>query len=166
MQTETLDNNNFKRILLDSSLQGVNRLFVMGFDNTENGANAITRNSYNRYFLPRVDIKKYNVLIDGRNFYDQSINDKLRKYDEVRKITSGKGDDYATGYLLDYAYYKNHYKLIACNLKQQKELDSDPRSTQQLEFTYILGTDSQIFTVLEKEKETNLEFSKGAVKVL
>ena len=168
--TQAQNDNSFKRSLLDSSFQGVNRFFVMGFNAINNDLNEVKRDSHRKYFLPRVDIKNYNVLIDGRNFYDQNINDELRKYDEVRKISSGKGDDYTTGCLLDYHYYKNHYKLIVCNLKHPKILDSDPRAVQQLEFTYMLdntnNNTAQIFTVLEKENETVLEFGKGTVKVL
>ena len=66
----------------------------MAFNNTENDANRVERNSHGKYFLPRVNITKYNVLIDERNFYDQPISDELTKYDEVRKITTSKGDDY------------------------------------------------------------------------
>ena len=69
-------------------------------------ANRVIRNSYRKYFVPRVDIISYNVLIDGRNFYDQPINDSIRKYDEIRKIATEKGDNYATGCLLDYDYFK------------------------------------------------------------
>ena len=87
------DDNNLKRILLDSSLQGVNRLFLMSFDNT-NGNNKIEMNSHRKYVLPRINLTKFNVLIDGRNFYDQPISDKIRKYDELRKITTGKEDYY------------------------------------------------------------------------
>ena len=83
-------------------------LFVLAFDNTENGANQVERNSHLKYFLPRIKITKYNVLIDGRNFYDQPISDEIRKYDELRKVTTGKGDDYTTGYLLDYKHFKDH----------------------------------------------------------
>ena len=78
------------------------------------------RNSYRKYFLPRVDITGYNVLIDGRKFYDQPISDQIRKYNEVRKIATGKGDDYATGCLLDYKYFKENYQLIADDLSKQK----------------------------------------------
>ena len=99
--------------MLNSSFQGVSRLFVIGLNAINNDANEVKRDSHRKYFLARIDIKKYNILIDGRNFYDQPINDELRKYDEVKKIASGKGDDYTTDCLLDYAYYKNHYKLIA-----------------------------------------------------
>ena len=72
---------------LDASFQGVNRLFVLGFNE---GNNDPTRNGYRKYYLPRVDVTKYNVLIDGRNFYDKPINDKIRQYDEIRKIATGK----------------------------------------------------------------------------
>ena len=125
-----LENNNLKRILLDLSFQGVHPLFVLAFDNTENSNNRVERNTHQKNFLPRVNIAKYNVLIDRRNFYDQLISDQIRKYDELRKITTGKDDDYTTGCLLDYQHFKENYQLIACNLSQQKELDADPRSIQ------------------------------------
>ena len=84
----------------------MNRLFVFAFDNTENGNHKVERDSHRKYFLPSVDITKYNVLIDGRNFYDQPINDQIKKYDGIRKIATAKGDNYATGCLLDYQYYQ------------------------------------------------------------
>ena len=67
------------------------QMFVLVFDNTNNGNKKVGRDSYRKYFLPRVNITNYNVLIDGRNFYDQPINDQIKKYDEVRKITTGQG---------------------------------------------------------------------------
>ena len=62
----------------------------------------------------------YNVLIDGRNFYDQTINDMIKQYDEIRKIATGQGDDYTTGCLLDYQHFKDHYNLIAIDLSKKK----------------------------------------------
>ena len=134
--------------------------------NTNNGDNKVERDRHRKYFLPRVDITNYNVLIDGRSFYDQSINDQIKKYDEIRKIATGKGDDYTTGCLLDYQYFKDHYQLIAFDLSKQKELDADLRAIQQIGFYGMLNTNSQVFTVLEKSKETILEFYKGTAKVL
>ena len=68
------------------------------------------------------------MLIDGRNFYDQPINDQIKKYDEIRKIATGKGDDYTSGCLLDYQYFRDHYQLISVDLGKQKELYADPRT--------------------------------------
>ena len=77
----------------------------------------------------------------------------------------GKGEHYTTGSLLDYDYFKKYYKLVAVDLSKQKELDADPRAVQQIEFKYMLETNSTIYWVLEKSKETALEFYKGTVKV-
>ena len=106
------------------------------------------------------------MLIDGRNFYDQPINDSIRKYDEIRKIATGKGDNYANGCLLDYDYFKKNYQLIAIDLSKQRELDADPRAIQQIEFIGMLKTRLNVFTILEKSKETILEFYKGTAKVM
>ena len=91
----------FTKLSLDPSFQGVNRLFVLAFNNTTNNdntgtANRVKKDSHRKYFLPRVENTDYNVSIDGRNFYDQAIKDQIRKYDEIRKIATGKGDDYTT----------------------------------------------------------------------
>ena len=75
---------------LDASIQGVNRLFVFPYIKS---ANSTTENSYDKCFLPRLKIDNYNIEIDGRNFYDQPINDSIKQYDEIRKISIGPGDD-------------------------------------------------------------------------
>ena len=67
------------------------------------------------------------MKIDGRNFYDQAINDIIKQYDEVKKVSTEQGDDYTTGCLLGFAYFKNNYKLIAADLSKQKALDADSR---------------------------------------
>ena len=144
----------------------MNRLFVLAFNNTENDNKKVESDSHRKYFLPRVDITNYNVLIDGTNFYDQPINDQIKKYDEIRKIATGKGDHYTTGCLLDYQYFKDHYQLITVGLSKEKELDVDARAIQQIELCGKLGTDSQVCTLLEKSKETVLKFYKGTTKVL
>ena len=121
------------------SFQGVNRMFVLALGNTNNGANRVERNSLRKYFLSRVDITNYNVLIDGTNFYDQPISDQIKKYDEIRKIATRKGNDYTTGCLLDYQYFKDHYQLIAVDLSTQEE-NAHPRAIQQIEFYRKLET--------------------------
>ena len=141
----------------------MDRLFVFAINN---GANRVERDSHRKYFLPRVNITNYNVLIDGRNFYDQPINNQIKKYDKVRKVMTRKGDDYTNGSLLDYYDLLKHYQSIAVDLSKQKELDADPRAIQQIAFYGKLGTNSQVCTVLGKSKETVLEFYKGIAKVL
>ena len=134
------------------------------------GDNFTTENSYDKYFLPRLKIDNYNIEIDGRNFYDQAVNDSIKRYDEIRKISTGQGDDYTTGCLLDFAYFENNYRLIAVDLSKQKALDADPRAIQQIVFQGVVGGDAgtkiRLYTILEKSKETMLEFSKGKAKVL
>ena len=152
---ENVDATVFKYI----NLEGVNRLF-MAYNRANNQA---TRNGQQKYYLPRIDLNKYNV--DGRNFYDNPIESDIEKYRELKKVMIGKGEDYTTGSLLDYNYFDKHYKLVAVDLSKQKELDADPRAIQQIEFKYMLGTNSTIYWVLEKSIETILEFYKGTVKV-
>ena len=117
-------------------------MFVLAFNNNVN------KNSYRKYFLPRVDITDYIVSIDGRNFYDQPINDQIRKYDKIRKIATGKGDDYTPECLLDCKYFKENYQLIAIGLSKQKDLDAGPRAIQQIDFRGMLNVNAQICTVL------------------
>ena len=157
--------------LLNASFQGVRRLFVLAYVVTAGAANdeaSIKENK--KYFLRRGEIKNYNVLIGERNFNDQSINDSIKQFDEVRKVSTGQGDDYTTGCLLDYAYLKDNYKLIAVDLSKEKALDADPRAIQQTVFQGVVGGDDntkiRLYTILEQSKETVLEFYKGTAKVL
>ena len=155
--------------MFDSSYQGVKRLFVLAYYNAE-GNNQVSINSSKKYFLPRVKIENYNIEIDVRNFYDQSTNDSIKQYHEVRKISTGQGDDYTTGCLLDFAYFEKNYRLIAADLSKQKALDADSRAIQQIIFTgKIKSTEANtrviIYYILEQSKETMLQFSKGTTKV-
>ena len=114
--------------------------------------------SYKKYFLPRIKTDKYNIEIDGRNFYDQPVTDLIKQYDEVRKISTGQGDDYTTGCLLDFDYFEKNYKIIAADLSKQKALDADSRAIQQIIFTgeiksTVENTRVIIFYLLEKSKE-------------
>ena len=97
--------------------------------------NVTNKDSYRKYFLPNPKIKNYNIEIDGRNFYDQSINDLIKQYDEVRKISTGQSDYYTTSCLLDFAYSQKNYKLIVADLSKQKVLDANPKAIQLIIFT-------------------------------
>ena len=91
--------------------------------------------SHKQYYLPTKVIKDYNVIVYGRNFFDQPIKDDLKTYDNFRKIATGQGHNFTTGCLLGYLYFKKHYKLIAIGLIKQQKLDADPKATQQINFT-------------------------------
>ena len=109
---------------------------------TDNGAKKVEWNSYTKHFLVGVKITDYSVLIDGTNLYDHPMNDEIKKYDEIRKAATRPGEDYATGCLLDYQYFKNHYQLIPVDLTKQKELDAYSKAVQQIEFYGILDNNS------------------------
>ena len=81
------------------------KLLSEGFKRPIYWNNQVSIDSFRKYFLPRVKIENYNTKIDGRNFWDQAINDSIKQYDEIRKIPTGQGDDYTTGCLLDFAYF-------------------------------------------------------------
>ena len=107
-------------------------------------------------------------MIDCKNLLDQPMNSNLKTYENIRKIATGQGDDYTTGCLLDYSYFKDHYKMIAIDLSKQQALDADPRAIQQINFTANLDRagNTTMFFIIEEAKETVFEFSQGTVKVL
>ena len=107
-------------------------------------------------------------MIDGKSVFDQPINNMIKTYDNIRKITIGQRGDYTTGCLLDYTYLKKYYKMIAIDLSKQQALDADPKAIQQINFTANLdrGGSIRFYFILEEAKETIFEFSQGTVNVL
>ena len=107
------------------------------------------------------------MLINGENFFDQPIKDIKVTYKNIRKIATGKRDDYTTGYLLDYIYFRDNYKMIAADLSRQQALDAHPRAIQ-INFTANLDIagNTRVYFILEESKETKHNFAQGTVKVL
>ena len=142
--------------LIEANLQGVKRLFVLAFENDEQ------RISNKRYYIPNVEIKDYNVMIDGKNFFDQPVKNDKVTYENIRKITTGQGDDYTTGCLLDYTYFKKYYKMIVVDLNKQQALDADPKAIQQINFTANLDRAGNkiIYFILEEAKQRLLKERK------
>ena len=165
ISNKTYNAKNYIRELLDASYQGVKRLFVLAFDNTA-GDNRVAANSHRRYFPPNVKIENCKIEIDERNFYDQSINDLIKQYDEVRKISAGQGDDYTTDSLLDFAYFEKNCRLIAVNWSKEKALDADPWAIQQIVFTGKASQNVIVYNILKQWKERIPQFSKGTKNVL
>ena len=114
---EDADANVFKYINLDPSFPGVNRSFIMAYNRATDQP---TRNGQQKYYLPRIDLKKYNVLIDGRNFYDNPSESDNEKYRELQKVMIRKGEDYTKGSSLDFNYFKKYYKLVAVDLSKHR----------------------------------------------
>ena len=107
-------------------------------------------------------------MIDGKSFFDQPVRNDNVTYENIRKIAIGQGDDYTTGCLLDYTYFKQYYKMIAIDLSKQQALDADPRAIRQINFTANLNRagDTRFYFISEEAKETIFKFSQGTVKVL
>ena len=125
------------------------------------------RISNKRYYIPNVEIKDYNVMIDGKNVFDQPVKNNKVTYESIRQIATAQGDDYTTGWL-NYIYFKNYCKVIAVDLSKQQALDADPKAIQQINFTVNLDRawNTRFDFIPEKAKETVFEFSQGTIKVL
>ena len=107
-------------------------------------------------------------MIDGKNFFDKPVKNDRVTNENIRKIATGQGDDYTTGCLLEYIYFKYYYKTIAVDLSQQQELDADPKAIKQINFTANLNRAkrTRFCFIFEEVKETVFEFLQGNVKVL
>ena len=118
--------------------------------------------SFSRCYVPNVEIKDFNVLIDGKSFFDLPVKNGKEAYKKV--IEMSKNNDYTTGNLLDFAYFKEHYKLIAIDLSKQTKW-KDP---QQINFIRKLENQAHgatIFSIIEKSEETTFEFLQNSVKM-
>ena len=144
--------------LIDPTFTKVNRLFILSFENEEN------RTSFSKYYVPKVEIKDFNVLIDGKSFFDVPVKNKEEAYEKIMSIS--KNNDYTTGNLLDYEYFSKHYKLIAIDLSKQIELEN-PDLRQQINFIGKLEDDeATMFFIIEKSEETTFEFLQNSVSII
>ena len=111
----------------------MNRLFVLFFEKEDN------RRPHSENYLPKVEIKDYSVMVDGKNLFEEAINNYFKTYENIRKTATGQWDDYTTGCLLDYPYFKETYEMIEIDLSKQQALDIHPRAIQQINFTANLN---------------------------
>ena len=136
--------NNNLNYLIDPTFTNVNRLFVLTFENEDD------RTSFSKYYVPKVEIKDCNVLIDGKPFFQIPVKNKEEAYEAI--IEMSKYNDYTTGNLLDYEYFKDHYKLIAIDLSKEIELEN-PHLKQQINFTGRLEeNNATMFFIIEKKE--------------
>ena len=153
---ELLPQNPNLNHLVEPNFQGVNRLFVLAFEDYAQ------RTGNKRYYISNVEIKDYNVLIiDGKNFIAHPVKINKVTYENIRKIITSQGHDYTTGCLLEYIYFKNYYKMIAVDFSKQA-LDANPKAIQQINFTANLDRagNTRIYFILKEVEETVLDFSK------
>ena len=150
MTTEAANNNN-SNILVDPTFTNVNRLFVLAYQNTDD------RQSISNFYLPKVMAKVYNVIIDKLAFFDLHIKTEEEAYDKIIDIS--RNNEYATGNLLDYDYFRKHYKLIATDLIKQQVLQENEDLFQEINFIGRLENAANVFIIIEKKENTILEFS-------
>ena len=145
--------------MIDPRLNKVNRLFFLSFESEED------RTSFSNYYTPKVDIIDFNVLIDGKRFFDLPIKNKEESYEEI--IEMSKNNVYITGNLLDYEYFSNHNKLITIELSKQVELEN-PDLKQQINFTGKLeeNNGATMYFIIEKSEETTFCFPQNSVSII
>ena len=145
--------------MIDPRLNKVNRLFFLSFKSEED------RTSFSNYYTSKVDIIDFNVLIDGKRFFDLPIKNKEESYEEI--IEMSKNNVYITGNLLDYEYFSNHNKLITIDLSKQVELEN-PDLKQQIDFTGKLeeNNGATMYFIIEKSEETTFCFSQNSVSII
>ena len=146
MSNQTKNNN--LNYLIDPTFTNMNRLFVLTFENKDD------RTSFSKYYVPKVEIKDFNVLIDGKPFFEIPEKNKEEAYEAI--IEMSKNNDYRTGNLLNFEYFKDHYKLIATDFSKQIELEN-PDLKQQINFIGRLEeNNATMFFIIEKKKKKPL----------
>ena len=130
-------------------------MFVLAYANEDD------RTSYSKYYVPNVEIKNYNVIIDGKPFFELSVKNVEETYQKI--IDMGYNDDYTVGNLIDFEYFKEHYKLIAIDLSKQKELEQD--IVQQINFIGSLEQQATLFVIIEHREHTTIDFSQNSATI-
>ena len=156
MSTEAANNN--LNLLVDPRFANVNRLFVLAYRTADN------RRSFSQFYLPNVMVKDYNVIIDKLAFFDLPIKTEEEAYEKIIDIS--RNNEYTTGNLLDYDYFKKHYKLIAIDLVKQQVLQENEDLIQQINFIGRLENAANVFIIIKKKENTILEFSQNFANVI
>ena len=156
MTTEAINNN--LNILIDPTFTNVNRLFVLAYQNADD------RQSFSQFYLPKVLVKDFNVIIDKVAFFDLPIKTEEEAYEKIIDIC--RNSEYTTGNLLDYDYFKKHYKLIAIDLSKQQVLQENEDLIQQINFIGRLTEAANVFITIEKKENTILKFSQNLANVI
>ena len=156
MTTEAVNNN--LNILIDPTFTNVNRFFVLAYQTAND------RESFSQFYLPRVMVKDFNVIIGKLAFFDLPIKTEEEAYEKNLDIS--RNNEYTTGNLSDYDYFKKYYKLIAIDLSKQQVLQENEDLIQQINFIGKLEEAANVFIIIEKKENTLLEFSQNLANVI
>ena len=156
MTTEAVNNN--LKILIDPTFTNVNRLFILAYQNADDGQ------LFSQFYLPKVLVKDFNVIIDKLAFFDLPIKTEEEAYEKI--IDVHRNNEYTTGNLLDYDYFKKHYKLIAIDLSKQQVLQENEDLIQEINFIGKLEEAANVFIIIKKKENTILEFSQNLANVI
>ena len=156
MTTEAINNN--LDILIDPTFTNVNRLFVLAYQNADD------RQSFSQFYLPKVLVKDFNVIIDKLAFFDLPIKTEEEAYEKIKDIC--RNNEYTTGNFVDYDYFKKHYKLVAIDLSKQQVLQENEDLIQQINFIGRLTEADSAFIIIEKKENTILKFSQNLANVI
>ena len=156
MTTEVVNNN--LNILIDPTFTNVNRLFVLAYQNADD------RQLFSQFYLPRAMVKDFNIIIDKLAFFDLPIKTEEETYEKIIDIS--RNNEYTTGNLLDYNYFKKNYKLIAIDLSKQQALQENEDLIQQINFIGKLEEAANVFIIIEKKENTISEFSQNLANVI
>ena len=148
--------------MIDPTFTNVNRIFVLSFKNESENENEDVRTSFRKYYVPKFEIKDFNVLIDGKPFFDIPVKNKEETYEQIIELS--RNNDYTTGNLLEYECFSKHYKLITIDLSKQIELENLDLK-QQINFIGRLKEDATMFFIIKKKEETTFDFSHNSVTV-
>ena len=153
MTTEAVNNN--LNIVIDPTFTNVNILFILAYQNADD------RQSFSQFYLPKVLVKDFNVIINKLAFSDLPIKAEEEAYEKIIR-----NNEYTTGNLLDYDYFKKHYKLMAIDLSKQQVLQENEDLIQQINFIEKLEEAANVFIIIEKKENTKLEFSQNLANVI
>ena len=157
-QMTTKEANNNLNILIDPTFTNVNRLFVLSYRTADD------RQSFSQFYLPNVMVKDYDVIIDKLAFFDLPIKVEEKAYEKIIDIS--RNNEYTTGNLLDYDYFKRNYQLIAIDLSKQQVLQENEDLIQQINFIGRLENAADVFIIIDKKEHTILEFSQNFANVI
>ena len=152
--------NNNLNYLIDPTFTKVKRLFILSFARNAEGDH---RDSFSRYCVPNVEIKDFNVLIDRKNFFDLPVKNEEEAHKKI--IEMSRNNDYTTGSSFDFAYFKEHYRLIAIDLSKQDKL-KDPQQINFIGKPENQAHEATMFFIIEKSEETIFEFFQNSVNIL